>query len=204
MNELALILLVVGLCVMCALGVGAAALAVFLYSRAPRAVHPWQDFAGRTGLHFDVERFCVTGVYRGRSLRLETVNHFNPLGADTTGTRMTLTVKNPAGNGLTVESGSGAGKLGRLFGVAEVKVGDPVLDRAYTIRSQPPTLAAQVLLAPVIHRRLQATPYVKLALEGEALMEDYYQYVADCNALLVMAAWLSDVADVLDHLQRTS
>jgi hypothetical protein len=138
-------------------------------------------------------------------LRLEYIDHINPFGADTLGTRLSLAIKNPARLGLTAETGAGIGKLGSVFGVAEVKLGDEALDRKYTFRSQPASLAPQILLSPAIRQQLLDATQVKLALDGETLQEDSLETIEDFDTLIKLANWLSDIADVLEPvLEKTS
>jgi hypothetical protein len=190
------------ICSICGLGLGLLMIVGFFLRRRPRAEHAWQVFATRTGLTFSVgkgyAKELVTGQFRGRALRLEYIDHINPFGADTLGTRLSLAVKNPARLGLTAETGAGIGKLGSVFGVAEVKLGDEALDRKYTFRSQPASLASQILLIPTIRQQLLEAAQVKLALDGENLQEDTLETIEDFDTLVKLANWLSDVADVLE------
>jgi len=197
------------LCTICGLGIGLLMLIEFFLRRRPQPEHAWKVFATRTGLTFSVgkgyAKELVTGQFRGRTLRLEYIDHLNPFGADTLGTRMTLAVKNPARLSLTAETGAGIGKLGRVFGVPEVKLGDEALDGKYTFRSQPASLASQILLTPALRQQLLETAQVKLALDGETLQEDSLELIHDYDALVKLANWLSDVADVLEPvLEKTS
>jgi hypothetical protein len=197
------------LCTLCGLGFGLLMIIEFFLQRRPQTEHAWYKFAARTGLTFSVgkgyAKELVTGQYRGRALRLEYIDHMNPFGADTLGTRMTLAVKNPARLSLTAETGAGIGKLGSVFGVAEVKLGDEALDRKYTFRSQPASLAPQILLAPSLRQLLLEAAQVKLALDGDTLQENSLETIHDFDTLVKLANWLSDVADVLEPvLEKTS
>ena len=88
------------LCSICGLGLGLLMIVEFFLRRRPRPEHAWQAFATRTGLTFSVgkgyAKELVTGQFRGRALRLEYIDHINPFGADTLGTRLSLAIKNPA------------------------------------------------------------------------------------------------------------
>lgn len=198
------------ICTVCGLGLGVLLIIEFFLRRRPQSEHPWYKFAAQTGLTFSVgkgfAKELVTGQYRGRALRLEYITHFNPLGADSISTCMSLAVKNPSGQKLTVETGAGAGKIGRVFGVNEVKLGDEALDNKYTIRSEPAALASQILLTPIIRQQLMNSPYILLALDGEMLLqENRFEMIKDVAALVKIADWLSAVADVLESaLEKTN
>jgi hypothetical protein len=202
-------LIIFALCSLCGLGLVVVLIIEFFLRRKRKAGHPWRIFAAQTGLTFDegkgYAKELVTGQYRGRALRLEYITHFNPLGTDSISTRMSLAVKNPSAQKLTVETGAGAGKIGRVFGVAEVKLGDEALDSKYTIRSEPASLASQILLTPSIREQLLGAPYILLALDGEMLLqENRFEMIKDVAALVKTADWLSAVADVLEPvLEKT-
>jgi hypothetical protein len=86
-----------------------------------------------------------------------------------------------------------------------VKLGDEALDSKYTIRSEPASLASQILLTPSIREQLLGAPYILLALDGEMLLqENRFEMIKDVAALVKTADWLSAVADVLEPvLEKT-
>jgi hypothetical protein len=193
--------LLVLFCAACFFGVGLLIIVVLWLRSRPKAEDGWQVFATRCGLVFSPDPRLVTGQYRGRDLKLEAFYSFNPFGADTSGTKMTVSVKNPLGWHLTAETGAGIGRLGGLFGVEQIKLGVDELDKKFTFRSQPPELAPRLLLTPALHQYLAATPhYVKLTLEGETLHESPLDEIKDSGRLLMLANWLCSTAETLEAL----
>ena len=161
----------------------------------------WQVFAARHGLTFSAKPRLVTGVYRDRQLRLEPFSSFNPFGADTDGTKLAVSVKNPSGWHFTIETGSGAGRIGKIFGVAEVKLGIKDLDEKYTFRSEPPDVVARLLQSPVLQQYLLSTKqYVKLSLEGETLFENPLDTIEASDQLQSWLDWLCLVGEKLEAL----
>ncbi len=178
------------------------ALLLYFVFRRPKAEDGWQVFAARHGLVYSANPRLVTGEYRGRELRLESFSSFNPFGADTYGTQLSLSVKNSSGWRLTIETGAGAGRIGKIFGVPEVKLGDEELDKKYTFRAEPPDLVARLLRAPSLRQYLLTTKqYVKLTLENETLSESPLDVIMESDRLLNLANWLCSVGETLEALE---
>jgi hypothetical protein len=199
MNSLLFILILCG----ATLFVGAALLGLILwYKKNNNQPHPWQTFAAQAGLTYSLDQVgnsLVSGTYRGRSVRLETVLHFNPLGADTTMTHLTLTLNNPRQAHLTILTGAIAGKIGSLFGAGEIKTGDPDLDRKFTFRSDPPELGPRVLLHPQLRQLLLSAPDLNLSLEKDQLLNIQMGEVKDFPTLFVLLDLLVILAWVFEN-----
>lgn len=161
----------------------------------------WQAFAARHRLTYTSKPRLVTGLYRDRMLRLEPFTSFNPFGADIDGTKLSLPVKNPSGWKLTIETGAGAGRIGKIFGVPEVKTGIQELDEKYTFRSEPSDLVARLLQSPALRQYLLTTKqYVKLSLENDILYENPLDKIEASYQLSSWADWLCIVAEKLENL----
>jgi hypothetical protein len=169
--------------------------------RRQKSEDGWQVFAVRHGLNFSAKPRQVTGVYRNRQVRLEPFSSFNPFGADTNGTKLVVSVKNPSGWHLTIETGSGAGRIGKIFGVAEVKQGIKELDEKYTFRSEPPDVVVRLLQSPALQQYLLTTKqYVKLSLDGEMLIENPLDTIEASDQIQSWLDWLCTVGEKLEAL----
>jgi hypothetical protein len=101
----------------------------------------WSDLAARAGLAYEPGSFwgrspMVSGVYRGRSLALDTFT--TQTGKNrTTYTRLAVALKDPAPISLSISGEDLGSKLGKLVGMKEITLGDEELDRRLFIRGEP-------------------------------------------------------------------
>lgn len=124
------------------------ALSIFFgYWQRQKTIEKWDQLAMRTGLTLDRGSWLVKprvhGEYRRHSLELTTYTRSHGK-SKTTYTLITLYLTNTRGM-LTLSPSGLTGAIGKALGMQDVEIGNEEFDKRFTIKSQPPEFAVDLL-----------------------------------------------------------
>ena len=170
------------------------------YFNQQRIVRAWRDLAERSGLTCEAPRFVllqeprVFGVYRGRSLTLDTYTTGSGR-SRTTYTRIRIAVDNRANGSLALYDETIFSKIGKALGMQDIQTGDEEIDKRFILKGQPETFALGVLNSINLRQKLLQARALSIHLDGPELKFSQHGVVADVERLQFLFELLSDVAD---------
>lgn len=194
-----------------------------------RTVETWRRVAHQLGLQAEVgrglSRPIISGNLNGLPVRIDTYTHRSG-NSSTTYTRYVVGYK-PLGFNFRLKREGGLSFIGKLFGIEDVQVGDPVFDGAVKIKTSDRSRLLEVLTPSVrsgLFRLMASYPsavveddhitVVKAKFErnGEVLASTAQRTVATAQLLTAPSAGVSDeivvdreqglLADVADRMRR--
>jgi hypothetical protein len=176
------------------------------YWNHQRTITAWTELASRTGLTFSQKAGwlfppVLSGDFRGRPIVLTYVSRGSGK-SRTYYTQVTLQVRNPAFNKLRLTRSNVIDSIGKAFGAQDVLVGDDAFDQAFTIKSQPPEFAMNVLGDSMLRSDLMRTEHGWITLDGNSLVWETRNVQRDSAYLERILSTLSDLADTVEKEGR--
>ncbi|MCP4308052.1 MAG: tetratricopeptide repeat protein [bacterium] len=161
-------------------------IAYFAWKSHQKTVQTWRRIASELGLEISVKssmaRPAMRGTFNGLPVTIDTYTQRSG-NSNTTYTRYRVNYP-PLGLGLKMRREGGLSFIGKLFGIEDAQVGDPVFDEAFKIStSDQPRLSAFL------------TPSVRSSLLR--LMASYPSAVITDNSIQVVKARFEGNGDVL-------
>ena len=185
-----------------------------MWKEDKKSEETWRDLAERTGLSLQPRIFMarknLTGTYRGRSIKLNTVTRGDYVDVQTgyishgdTYTRTAVSVDNPAGNIINLLEGGQF--FSRVFGAKSVQIGHKSFDRRFTIQSRPENFAASVLSSAELRKRIMLArlkPEI-LRLDGRELYLEKKGFNVEGSRAQFFSLF-DLLCDVAEEVERTS
>jgi hypothetical protein len=174
----------------------------------------WHKFATTLGLTYERGRKSVssfgkmTGTYKGRKLKIDTVKKTVSAGEYGTDTvenmHFTMYVKNKTGGFFNLErkglfSGSSTFIKRKLSGLQQIQIGDPIFDRKFSILSDTKEIAPLGLASVSLRNRLiKVEGLIHGRLRGQELSFTKNGLDADIGRLRSLVDLLYDFAEAVD------
>ncbi|MBN1430494.1 MAG: hypothetical protein JXB07_19140 [Anaerolineae bacterium] len=176
------------------------------YRQRQVTIERWDHLAKRTGLTLErgswLVKPCISGEYRRHPIELTTYTRSHGK-SSTTYTLITLIVANDGKMLKISPSGALREAIGKAFGMQDVQIGFEEFDRHFTIQSQPPEFAVEILSGDVMLREdiagLKSSGWFELALDGQKLTYREIGRETNPDRLETMFNTLASLADKIDN-----
>lgn len=176
----------------------------FAYWQRQKMLEQWDQLAMRTGMTLDRGSWLVkprlSGEYRRHSMDLTTytVSHGR---SSTTYTLITLNLTSSRGMLNLSPSGVLGGAITKALGMQDVQIGNEEFDKRFTIKSEPPEFADEILGGDLILcdsiARLKSG-WFELKVEGSQMHYREVGRETNPDRLEAMFNTLSDLANKID------
>jgi len=181
------------------------ALSIFFgYWQRKKMLEKWDQLAMRTGLTLERGSWLIKprlhGEYRRHSLELTTYTRSHGK-SSTTFTLITLYLTNNSKMLTISSSGMLTEALGKAFGMQDVQIENEEFDKRFTIKSQPPEFAVELLGGDLILCDSIAklkSGWFELKVEGSQLTYREIGRETNPDRLEAMFNTLSDIAIKID------
>jgi len=167
-----------------------------------RITENWRMLASRTGLVMEPGSFMtmpsISGTFQGRPARVYTytVSHGR---SSTRYTAASLQVKNPGSLVFEVRRENLFDSIGKALGAQDVQIGVEDFDRQFLIKSQPESLARDLLgMDSNLRSIIAAIPNVNITYGGSTILYKQTGLNTDADLLYRIFDTLSHVADAIE------
>jgi hypothetical protein len=185
-------------------------LAAFIgYWQRQRTSKKWSQLAARTGLTLEGGSWFVKprlhGEYRRHTLELTTYTESSGTPGDSSSATYTLiTLYLTHSSKMLAISPSGlTGVISKVLGMQDVQIGNEAFDKRFTIKSQPPEFAGELLGGDTVLcdsvARLKKSGWFELRVQGSQMTYRESGRETNPNRLEAIFNTLSDLADRIEH-----
>lgn len=184
-------------------------LAAFIgYWQRQRTSRKWSRLATRTGLTLEGGSWLVKprlhGEYRRHSLELTTYTESSGTPGDSSSATFTLITLYLSNNSkmLAISPAGVTGAISKALGMQDVEIGNEAFDKRFTIKSQPPEFAGELLGSDTMLcdriAGLRKSGWFELRVEGSQMTYRERGTETNPDRLEAIFNTLSDLADKIE------